>query len=142
MPELEASIRDLISRYLAGDIDAGRLNHLLPDAWELDESGDEAATDLALLTIGYLAGYQSGDRSEPQLRDALAQLVTDKLVVEYPAGELVKRLMMVALASSQSAELIELSVEGDSSPAEGFESTSFQSPQTEHQTTTALLDPR
>src|SRR5947208_15015128 len=109
MPELEASIRDLISRYLIGDITADELSDQLPDGWELDEANDPGASDLALLAMGYLAGYQSGDRDEAALRDALAQLISDTVMIEYPAIDL------LTVLTQQVAEIIEESAGADSS---------------------------
>lgn len=72
MSELEASIRDLIARYVASLIDVDEFSDRLPDGWELDEANDSAATDVAMLAVGYLAGYQAGDRTEQELRALLA----------------------------------------------------------------------
>lgn len=135
MSDFEASIRDLISRYLAREVDVDELNDHLPDGWELDEAGDPSATDLALFAIGYLAGYQSGDRDEEQLRSALAQLLSDTVLVEYPAEDL------LTVLASRAAQTIAVSVEGDSSLEAGFEREASQHPRTEHRTTTTLLDP-
>ncbi len=135
MTDLEASIRDLISRYLAGDMDAAELNDLLPDGWDLDEADDPGASELALLALGFLAGYQSGDRDEDALRIALAGLISDTIQVEYETGD------MVEVLASRIAASIQVAVEGDSSLGEGFEQAASQHPQTEHRTTTALPDP-
>lgn len=135
MSELEERIRNLISRYLAGAIDATRLNSLLPDGWDLDEVDDAPASDLALFAIGYLAGYQSGDRDEAELRARLSDLIATTIEVEYPSEDL------LTVLASRAAETIEVSVEGGSSLAAGFEREASQNLRTEHQTTTALLDP-
>lgn len=136
MSELEASIRGLISTYIAGDISASELNDRLPDGWELDEADDAGATGLTLLAIGYLAGYQSGDRSERELREALEHLVTPAVYLEYEAaGEL------LATLAARTAQVIEESAGGDSSLAEGFEQSASQHLRTGHRTTTVLLGP-
>ncbi len=132
MPELEASIRDLISRYLSGDITADELSDQLPDGWQLDEANDPAASDLALLAIGYLAGYQSGNRDEDELRTALGEMLSGTVLIEYPAIDL------LSVLTKQIAETIEESAGGDSSLSEGFELRRSQHPRTEHRTTTAL----
>lgn len=134
MSELEERIRNSISSYLAGDIDATRLTSLLPDGWDLDEVDDVAATDLALFTIGYLAGYQSGDRDEADLRQRLRDLVATTVEVEYLADDL------LTVLASRAAETTEASVEGDSSLEAGFEREASQHLRTRRQTTTALLD--
>lgn len=134
MSELEVSIRDLISLYLAGTIDASELNDRLPDAWDLDEAEDPDATDLVLRAVGYLAGFQAGDRSEDELRDLLTGLVTT-VRAEYPADQ----LWWVLLRSK--AVTVEVPSGGRIEPLEGFSQEAGQHPQTERQTTTALLDP-
>jgi hypothetical protein len=133
MSELADSIRFSISRYLEGGISVDDLTDLLPDGWDLDEANDPHATDLTLAAIGYLAGYQSGDRDEDDLRAALGELVWHTVEFEYPSHDLFDVL------ASRIAETIPVSVEGDSSPEEGFEQFGSQHPQTEHQTTTVLL---
>jgi hypothetical protein len=75
VPDLVASIRDLIARYLNGDVSADDLPELLPDGWDLDEVGDPAATELVMSVVGYLAEYQAGDRDEPNLHESLARLL-------------------------------------------------------------------
>lgn len=108
----------------------------MPDGWDLDEANDLDATDLALAAIGYLAGYQSGDRDEAQLRSALEQLVSRTVEVEYPTDDLITVLAM------RTAETIPVSVGGDSSLEEGFERAASQHPRTGRPTTTVLLDRR
>lgn len=136
MSELAESIRASISRYLDGELSAEDLNDVLPDGWDLDEANDPNATDLALAAIGYLAGYQSGDRTEADLRAALSELVTQTVEIEYPSDPSDD---LIEVLASRAAETIAASVEGDSSLEEGFERSASQHPQTEHQTTTVLL---
>lgn len=71
MSTLEASVRDLIARYVASSITAEELSESLPDGWDLDEAAEPVATDLVLRAIGYLAEYQRSDRSESELKEAL-----------------------------------------------------------------------
>ncbi len=71
MSTLEASVRDLIARYVASSITAEELSDRLPDGWDLDEAAEPVATDVVLRAIGYLAEYQRNDRSESELRKAL-----------------------------------------------------------------------
>jgi hypothetical protein len=136
MPELESSIRALISRYLAGQIDVDTLNDLLPDGWDTDAARDPDATDLVVRAVGYVAGYQAGDRTEDELRGLLAGVLSTVLV-EYET-EAPDLMTVLATASSRT---IPVSVEGDSSLGAEFEREASQHPRTEHQTTTALLDP-
>jgi hypothetical protein len=133
MPELADSIRVSISRYLSRDISADDLNDQLPDGWDLDEANDPNASDLALAAIGYLAGYQSRDRDEDELRAALAELISQTVEFEYPATDLFDAL------ASRVAETIDLPVEANRSPEEGFEQEASQNPRTGRQTTTVLL---
>jgi hypothetical protein len=71
MGQLDASVRNLVALYLAGSIPVERLADDLPDGWDLDEGHDAAADDLTLRVMGYLAEFQRGDLSEPELRMAL-----------------------------------------------------------------------
>ncbi len=71
MRELEASVRDLISRYVAASISVDELSDRLPDGWDLDEAGEPDATELLMRVVGYISEYQMGRRSESELRDAL-----------------------------------------------------------------------
>lgn len=68
---LETAVRDLIARYVAASISAEDLADGLPDGWNLDEADEPAVADIVLLTIGYLAEYEAGDRGEDELRAAL-----------------------------------------------------------------------
>jgi hypothetical protein len=135
MSDLEVAIRELIARYLAGDIDATELNDQLPDGWDLDEADDPGATELVLLALGFLAGYQSGDRDEDALRAMLASLITHTVEVAYEVED-----DLATVLASRAAETIQAVVGGDSSLEAGFEREASQSPQTEHRTTRALPD--
>jgi hypothetical protein len=75
MSEVEAIIRDLIARYLAGEISTGELTDSLPDPWDLDEAADPVATALAMRVVGSLASYEAGDRTEEDLRAVLLRLL-------------------------------------------------------------------
>ena len=69
MSELEAHVREMLARYLAGDVNADRLGELLPDAWDLDEANDPAADDLALLALGYRPHAHQRSKSHHGCRD-------------------------------------------------------------------------
>jgi len=132
--ELEASIRDLISTYLEGGISVSELNDRLPDGWELDEANDPDATDLTLHAIGYLAGFQAGDRDEDDLRAMLDALVFQTVRAKYPREQLWSVLF------SSAAITAERSVEARTPPAEGFEPRASQNRQTGRRTTTVPRD--
>ena len=66
-----ASVPDLIALYVAGSISAADLANSLPDGADLDET-DETTATVALRTMGYLAEYENGDRSEFDLVEVLA----------------------------------------------------------------------
>jgi hypothetical protein len=70
-------VRASIIEYLAGRFDADDLATRLPDGWELDENGTPEARTLTLRSIGYLAEYQRGDRSNDDLWRALSHLVRE-----------------------------------------------------------------
>lgn len=133
--KLEELIREAVSAYLDGSIDAGELNARLPDGWDLDESGDQNAAELALLAIGYLAGYQAGDRSEDELRGALNNLISPTVEFVYEGGP----DDFATILFTRVAEFKAFGVAGDSSLEEGFELSTDQSPQTERRTTKVLL---
>lgn len=137
MSDLEAHIRNVLVRYLAREVSADELSRRLPDGWDLDEANDPDADDLALLAMGYLAGYHGGDRNEDELRRALRQLISDRFEFEYqPHAD-----GMITVLASRVANRVEVAFRGDTSPAEGFELEPSQHPRTKHRTTTALLDP-
>lgn len=71
MRKLETSVRDLISRYVAGSITVDQLSDALPDGWDLDEADEPATAALVMLVVGYIAEYQLNRRSETQLREDL-----------------------------------------------------------------------
>ncbi len=71
MRELEASVRDSISRYVAGSISMDEFSDSLPDGWDLDEAGEPITTELVMLVTGYISEHQMGRRSESELREAL-----------------------------------------------------------------------
>ncbi len=135
MPESETPIQALISRYLAEEIDADDLNDLLPDPWELDDAADPEAMDLLTATMGFLSGYQAGDRTETDLRRLLARLLAT-VQVEYEAPDL------MTVFGSQSNQTILVFFEGGSSLSAGFARAASQHPRTKHRTTTALPDPQ
>ncbi len=66
----EASVRDLIARYVAGSISAADLANALPDGGQLDDA-DETTANLVLRTMGYLSEYENGDLADHELRAAL-----------------------------------------------------------------------
>lgn len=76
MSELESFVRDLISRYVAASITVDELNHLLPDGWDLDESGDPVTKELVLRTVGYIADHHRDMLSEDEIRRELAPEVS------------------------------------------------------------------
>jgi hypothetical protein len=64
-------IREIVARYLSGDISADELEVQLPDGWEMDRDGDEDARRLVLRIIGYVAEFQNGDLNEADFVDRL-----------------------------------------------------------------------
>lgn len=58
MSELETSVRDLISRYVAGLVTIDDLSDGLPDGWDLDAAREPDAKRLVLLTVGRISDYQ------------------------------------------------------------------------------------
>lgn len=72
MTKLEASVRDQVALFVEGYITADRLNDVLPDTWEIDESNDASLVALTMRVIGHLAEYQSGAVFEEEVRSALA----------------------------------------------------------------------
>ena len=76
MESLEASVRDQISLYVEGYITADDLNDRLPDTSSMDEADEPVGTELLMLVLGYLAEYQSGDRLEVSLREALREHIS------------------------------------------------------------------
>lgn len=85
MPELEASVRDLISRYVAELISIRDLSEGLPDGWDVDQAGDPDTAELVMRVVGYLAEYERGTRSESQLREALRPEASWKLEHSFDA---------------------------------------------------------
>lgn len=71
MRDLEASVRDSISRYVAGSITADALAQLLPDGWDVDEADEPRTTELVMRVVGYISEYDLDRRSEAELREAL-----------------------------------------------------------------------
>jgi hypothetical protein len=71
MRDLEASVRDAISRYVADSISVDELAGRLPDAWDVDEAGEEETTELVLFVVGQITEYELGRQSEQELRSAL-----------------------------------------------------------------------
>ncbi len=69
-------VRSIIIEYLAGRVSARDLAVGLPDAWQLEEDGDEATRDLVLRAVGYLAEHERGDRDSASLRHALTNLLS------------------------------------------------------------------
>lgn len=72
MSTLEASVRDLISRYVAESISVEDLSDGLPDGWDLDEANEPEVKRLVLKTVGRIADYQRNALSENELRSLLA----------------------------------------------------------------------
>lgn len=73
MSQLESSVRDLISRYVAASITVDELSHRLPDGWDLDEGAEPDVKQLVLRTIGHIADYQRDVLSEDELRRILGR---------------------------------------------------------------------
>ena len=71
MTTLEASVRHLISLYVAESIPIEELSDALPDGWELDEAGEPDVKRLVLQTIGRIADYEREALTEDQLRKLL-----------------------------------------------------------------------
>lgn len=111
------TVRESVLEYLRGDITAQQLNDQLPDVWDLEGSGEQLEADRALRVVGYLAGFQAGDRNESDLRESLEALIGQTIVVEYlsPPDDL-----MTVLATN-AAQFVTKSAGGDSSLAAGFE---------------------
>jgi hypothetical protein len=77
MTDLEAAARDQVSLFVEGYISADELNDHLPSTWDLDAAGDDdPGFRLVMLTVGFLAEYQAGDRIEDDLRAALQPFVS------------------------------------------------------------------
>jgi len=73
---LNAEIRERLVRYLAGEISLAAFQEwLVPRAWDVEQSGNAAAIELANELELRLAEYTSGHRTEAELREALLPLV-------------------------------------------------------------------
>jgi uncharacterized protein (DUF2267 family) len=73
-------VKTTIIEYLAGLTTANELAVSLPDGWDFDEAteADREARRLTLRTLGSLAEYQRGDRTEAELDEALRDLLLDE----------------------------------------------------------------
>jgi hypothetical protein len=78
----EAAIVGMLVRYVAHVISAERLERDLPDGWDLDRQSDADVRSLVLRTMGYLAEYRNGERSENDLRQAIRSLALSRSPTE------------------------------------------------------------
>ena len=106
-------IRDLLGRYLAGELSAGELGRALPDGWELDESGDRAARALVLRIVGNLSEFQNGDLTETELRERLGILIPSTRA--YWWGQVVARNS--ATTSRRQDEAVRAGISREVAPA-------------------------
>lgn len=72
MAEVERSVRDLISHYVADLITLEALGRGLPDGWELDRVDEPEIKRLVLLIIGYLSEYERDNLTEAEIRRRLS----------------------------------------------------------------------
>jgi hypothetical protein len=94
-------IRDLIGRYLAGELSATDLARQLPDGWDLDESGDRDARALVLRVVGSLSELQNGDLSEDGFRERLGILIPSNRA--YWRGQVLTRSGSTATRRQEAA---------------------------------------
>ena len=72
MSTLEASLRDLIARYVAVSISLDDLSRGLPDGWDMDQADDRKLRRLVLMTVGRIADVERDALTEEALRALLS----------------------------------------------------------------------
>lgn len=73
---LDLEIREWLARYLAGEIPLRAFQEwFVPVVWNVEQSGDRAAEELAHETELRLAEFSNGDWTEQELRRKLLPLV-------------------------------------------------------------------
>lgn len=73
---LDVQIRYHIERYIRGSISLGEfLDWFVPRSWDIEQSGNSSAIDLAHRVDGILGESSSADWSENELRGELANAI-------------------------------------------------------------------
>jgi len=86
--ELELGIQQHLSRYLEGRERRHELEDwLIPTLWDLAESNDEPAREIAGHIINLIAETSNGDRSPESLREELTRLLACPFGAEEPTSQ-------------------------------------------------------